>query len=56
VLSPRAAGDAALPHVVGVACNASPRQLRASLIELGAALTGDPGRAEIAFDRAFALL
>jgi radical SAM superfamily enzyme YgiQ (UPF0313 family) len=56
VLSPRAAGDAALPHVVGVACNSSPRQLRASLIELGAALTGDPGRAEIAFDRAFAFL
>ena len=56
VRSPSAAGDAALPQVVGVACNSSRRQLRASLIELGAALTGDPGRAEIAFDRAFALL
>jgi len=59
VLSPGAAGlaaDGALPQVVGVACNSSRRQLRASLIELGAALTGDPGRAEIAFDRAFALL
>jgi uncharacterized protein DUF4070/radical SAM family protein len=59
VLSPGAAGLAAggaLPQVVGVACNSSRRQLRASLIELGAALTGDPGRAEIAFDRAFALL
>ncbi len=59
VLSPSAAGmaaDGALPQVVGVACNASRRQLRASLIELGTALTGDPGRAEVAFDHAFALL
>ncbi|HXO41970.1 MAG TPA: B12-binding domain-containing radical SAM protein [Thermoanaerobaculia bacterium] len=59
LLSPHAAGiaeDGALPQVVGVACNSSRPQLRASLIELGAALTGDPGRAEIAFDRAFALL
>ncbi len=56
VLSPRAAGGAALPHVIGVACQSSRRQLRASLIELGAALTGDPGRAETAFDRAFAFL
>jgi len=56
LLSPQASSGAALPQVVGVACNSSRRQLRASLIELGAALTGDPGRAEIAFDRAFALL
>jgi radical SAM superfamily enzyme YgiQ (UPF0313 family) len=56
VLSPSATSAVALPLVVGVACEASPRQLRASLIELGAALTGDAGRAEVAFDRAFALI
>ncbi|KAB2963849.1 MAG: B12-binding domain-containing radical SAM protein [Thermoanaerobaculia bacterium] len=56
VLSARAADRAArLPDVACVACESSRRQLRASLIDLGAALTGDPGRAEIAFDRAFAL-
>ena len=36
--------------------DAGPRQLRESLIELGVALTGDAGRAEVAFDRAFALI
>ncbi len=54
--APSATSAVALPHVVGVACQSSPRELRASLIELGAALTGDPGRAEVAFDRAFALI
>ena len=29
---------------------------REGLIELGVALTGDAGRAEVAFDRAFALV
>lgn len=57
VLAARAAGeDARMPHVVCVRCEASPRQLRESLIELGVTLTGDAGRAEIAFDRAFALV
>jgi radical SAM superfamily enzyme YgiQ (UPF0313 family) len=45
-----------MPHVVCVRCDPSPRQLREGLIELGVALTGDAGRAEIAFDRAFALV
>jgi radical SAM superfamily enzyme YgiQ (UPF0313 family) len=45
-----------LPHVVCVRCEPTLRQLRESLIELGVTLTGDAGRAEIAFDRAFALV
>ncbi|HEX9943523.1 MAG TPA: B12-binding domain-containing radical SAM protein [Thermoanaerobaculia bacterium] len=57
VLAARSTGDAArMPHVVCVRCEPSPRQLRESLIELGVALTGDAGRAEVAFDRAFALV
>jgi len=57
VLSARAtSGAPLLPQVVCVACPSDRRRLRTSLIELGAALTDDPGRAEIAFDRAFALL
>jgi len=57
VLSARAtSGAPLLPQVVCVACPSDRRRLRTSLIELGAALTGDPGRAEIAFDRAFALI
>lgn len=51
-----ASAVARLPQVVCVACAPSRRQLRVSLIELGVALTGDAGRAELAFDRAFALL
>jgi hypothetical protein len=50
-----ASGTARLPHVVCVACKPHRRQLRADLIELGVALTGDAARAERAFDRAFAL-
>ena len=45
-----------LPRVVCVRCEPSPRQLREGLIELGVALTGDAGRAEVAYDRAFALV
>ena len=45
-----------LPEVVCVACPSSRAQLRTSLIELGAAVSGDPGRARVAFDRAFAFL
>ena len=57
VLSAGAPSSAAqLPNVIRVAWRSNRRQLRASLIELGAALTGDPGRAEIAFDRAFAFI
>ena len=57
VLSARPTSPAPrLPQVVFVACRSDRRQLRASLVELGAALTGDPGRAEVAYDRAFALL
>ena len=47
--------EARLPHVVCVPCRPQRRQLRASLIELGVALTGDAARAERAFERAFAL-
>jgi radical SAM superfamily enzyme YgiQ (UPF0313 family) len=57
VLAARSTGGAArLPHVVCVRCEEGSRQLRESLIELGVALTGDAGRAEAAFDRAFALV
>jgi hypothetical protein len=44
-----------LPHVVCIACEPQRRRLRAHLIELGVALTGDAARAERAFERAFAL-
>jgi len=57
VLAARQADEATrMPHLVCVRCEASPRQLRESLIELGIALTGDAGRAAVAFDRAFALI
>jgi radical SAM superfamily enzyme YgiQ (UPF0313 family) len=57
VLAARTTDEAArLPHVICVRCEPSPRQLREGLIELGVALTGDAGRAELAFDRAFALV
>jgi radical SAM superfamily enzyme YgiQ (UPF0313 family) len=57
VLAAGASGEAArMPHLVCVRCESGPRQLRESLIELGVALTGDAGRAEVAFDRAFALV
>lgn len=45
-----------MPHLVCVRCEPGRRQLRESLIELGVALTGDAGRAEVAFERAFALV
>jgi len=48
-------GTIRLPQVVCVACEPHRRRLRASLIELGVTLTGDPGRSALAFDRAFAL-
>jgi hypothetical protein len=57
VLSALPTGEAAgMPHVVCVRCEPGPRQLRESLVELGVALTGDASRAELAFDRAFALV
>lgn len=57
VLSAQATSSAARPpHVVCVACRSSRSQLRANLVELGTTLTDDPVRAEIAFDRSFALL
>lgn len=45
-----------LPHLICVRWEDSRRRLRASLIELGVALTGDAKRAERAFDYAFALV
>ena len=57
VLAARSTDEAArMPHLVCVRCEPGPRQLRESLIELGVALTGDAGRAEVAYDRAFALV
>jgi hypothetical protein len=57
VLAARSTGkDARMPHLVCVRCESSPRQLRENLLELGVALTGEAGRAEVAFDRAFALV
>jgi radical SAM superfamily enzyme YgiQ (UPF0313 family) len=57
LLAAQAMDEAApLPHLVCIRCESSPRQLREVLVELGVALTGDAGRAEIAFDRAFALV
>lgn len=56
VLAARPAGALCrLPHIVCVACQPQRRELRTSLIELGVALTGDAARAELAFERAFAL-
>ncbi len=56
VLAARAAGALTrLPHVVCVPCEPQRRELRASLIELGVAFTGDAVRAERAFESAFAL-
>ena len=46
---------AALPQVLSFPLEPSRRKLRASLVELGRLLTGDAARAELAFDRAFAL-
>jgi radical SAM superfamily enzyme YgiQ (UPF0313 family) len=46
---------AALPAVVAFPLEPSRRRLRASLVELGERLTGDAVRAELAFERAFAL-
>ena len=57
VLAAQAASTAArLPHLICVRCEDSKRRLRASLVELGVALTGDSSRAETAFDHAFALV
>jgi radical SAM superfamily enzyme YgiQ (UPF0313 family) len=57
VLAVRATGAApSLPHLVCVRLERGRRRLRESLIELGIALTGDAGRAEAAFERAFALI
>jgi len=44
-----------LPPVIAFRLEQSRRALRASLVELGELLTGDAGRAEQAFERAFAL-
>jgi len=52
-LSSRAA---ALPWVIALPLEQGRRRLRASLIELGERLTGDAARAELAFERAFALV
>ena len=46
---------AALPTVVALPLEQGRRRLRASLVELGGLLTGDTARAELAFERAFAL-
>lgn len=47
-----------MPHLLCLRCDEgweqSRRRLHANLIELGVTLTGDTGRAEIAFERAFA--
>ncbi len=48
-------GAAALPPVIAFPLEQSRRQLRARLVELGELLTGDAARAELAFERAFAL-
>jgi hypothetical protein len=51
-----ASASGRLPHVICVRCEESWRHFRANLIELGVTLTGDPRRAEVALDRAFALV
>ena len=50
-----AAAGVRLPHFVCVTCDPHRRELRAELIEVGVALTGDATRAALAFERAFAL-
>ena len=54
-LSPGATALPPLPPIIAFPLAQSRRRLRASLIELGELLTGDAGRAELAFERAFAL-
>ena len=57
LLAAEAAGRAAeLPRLACIRLEGSRRELRARLIELGVALTGDPARAELACDRALALV
>ncbi len=46
---------AALPPVIAFPLEQNRRGLRASLVDLGERLTGDVARAELAFERAFAL-
>jgi radical SAM superfamily enzyme YgiQ (UPF0313 family) len=45
-----------LPRLACIRLEGSRRELRARLIELGVALTGDPARAELASERALALI
>jgi len=57
LLAARAADRAAkLPRLVCVRLEGTRREIRARLIELGIALTGDAARAEIACERALALI
>jgi hypothetical protein len=57
LLAARAADSASkLPRLVCVRLEGSRREIRAHLIELGIALTGDPARAEAASERALALI
>jgi hypothetical protein len=57
LLAARAADRAAaLPRLVCVRLGGSRREVRARLIELGIALTGDAARAELASERALALI
>ncbi len=57
LLATRAAGRAAaLPRLVCVRLEGSRREIHARLIELGVALTGDAARAELASERALALI
>lgn len=51
-----AARAGALPRLVCVRLEGSRREVRARLIELGVALTGDAARAELASERALALI
>lgn len=48
-------GASALPPIIAFPIDAGRRRLRANLVELGERLTGDTARAELAFERAFAL-
>jgi len=57
LLAAAAAGRACeLPRLACIRLEGSRRELRGRLIELGVALTGDPARAELACDRALALV
>jgi radical SAM superfamily enzyme YgiQ (UPF0313 family) len=57
LLAAKAADRAsALPHLVCIRLEGSPREVRARLVELGIALTGDAARAEAASERALALI